>query len=170
MEGWKAGSDGFGPPKLADQRKTYIWTPPLMAAEVAVSEMRKARIMRQRACGVFVCPFCASFNGLGSCIKLPIVFEVPVGSNMWSHSMHEPLLIGILFPLISDKPWQLRGTPKMHAMGRQVRQVFIKEATMEASHLLRKFWICCVNLGLLESVVRKLLYFTWQTKHFHDGW
>ncbi|KAI2498993.1 hypothetical protein MHU86_15497 [Fragilaria crotonensis] len=160
VEGWKTGSDGFCRPVLVEQARTYIWAPAPIAAEVALSEMRKARIKRQRACHIFVCPRLCTNQWLRHLFKAAdFVFEVPVGSNMWCHSMHEPLLIGILFPFIRVKPWQLRGTPKMYAMGRQLRQV-LKESTVDPSNLLREFWVCCVNLGgLSEPVVRKLLYF-----------
>jgi hypothetical protein len=52
-----------------------------------------------------------------------IVFEVPVGTPEWPKEMHEPLLIGVLFPFIRAKPWQLRSTPKMFAMARKLRGV-----------------------------------------------
>ncbi|KAI2503870.1 hypothetical protein MHU86_10595 [Fragilaria crotonensis] len=162
IEGWDAEKrDGFSRPTIAARRKTFIWAPAPMAAEVALAEMRKARIKRQQSCHIFVCPRLCTCQWLRHLYKAAadFVFEVPVGSKMWSSSMHEPLLIGILFPFIRVKPWQLRGTPKMYAMGRELRQVF-KEAPVDASNLLREFWTCCVNLkDLSEPVVRKLLYF-----------
>ena len=160
LEGWRSGEDGFSRPNISSQRKTYIWAPAPMAAEVALSEMRKARIKRQRSAHIFVCPRLCTSLWLRHLFKVAdFVFEVPVGSNMWSKEMHEPLLIGILFPFIRVKPWQLRGSPKMYAVGRQLRHVF-KEEAMDASNLLREFWACCFNLGSLsEPVVRKLLYF-----------
>ncbi|KAI2509912.1 hypothetical protein MHU86_4477 [Fragilaria crotonensis] len=160
VEGWKIGEDGFSRPEIARDGKTYVWAPAPMAAEVALAEMRKARIKRQKSAHVFVCPRLCTGQWVRHLYKAAdFVFEVPVGSEMWSSSMHEPLLIGILFPFIRVKPWQLRGSPKMYAVGRQLRQVF-KETPVDASNLLREFWACCINLkDMSELVVRKLLYF-----------
>ncbi len=160
VEGWNLDTDGFERPMLSTKRKTYIWTPAPMAAEVALSEMRKARIKRQQSAHIFVCPRLCTNQWLRHLYKAAdFVFEVPIGSNMWSTSMHEPLLIGILFPFIRCKPWQLRSTPKMHAVGRQLRQM-LKETGVDASHFLREFWLCSIDLGSLsEPMVRKLLYF-----------
>ena len=160
VEGWNLDADGFCRPVIATEGKTYVWTPAPMAAEVALTEMRKARIKRQRSSHIFVCPRLCTSQWLRHLFKAAdFVFEVPVGSPMWPASMHEPLLIGILFPFVRVNPWQIRGTPQMHAVGRQLRQVF-REAPVDASNLLREFWIRCVNLsGMSASVVRRLLYF-----------
>ena len=160
IEGWKEGRDGFSRPVIADNGRTYIWAPAPMSAEVAMAEMRKARIKRQCSSHIFVCPRLCTSQWLRQLYKsADCVFEVPVGTDMWSREMHEPLLIGILFPFISVKPWQLRGTPKMHSVGRQLRQVF-QESAVDASNILRELWVRCVDLkGMSEPVVRKLLYF-----------
>lgn len=160
VEGWSCCADGFSRPVISRGGRTYVWAPAPMAAEVALSEMRKARIKRQRSSHVFVCPRLCTSQWLRHLFKAAdFVFEVPVGTPMWPNAMHEPLLIGILFPFVRVKPWQLRGTPKMHAVGRQLRQVF-KETPMDASNFLREFWARCLDLAdMSESVVRKLLYF-----------
>jgi hypothetical protein len=41
-----------------------------------------------------------------------IVLEFPAGHPFWPHDMHEPVLIGILFPFLRSRPWQLRTPPK----------------------------------------------------------
>ncbi len=42
-----------------------------------------------------------------------IVFTVPIGTDIWGYSQHEPLIVGIAFPLISHRPWRLRGSKFM---------------------------------------------------------
>jgi hypothetical protein len=72
--------------------------------------------------------------------------------------MHEPLLFNVLFPFIRVDPWQLRNSPKMYSVGRQLRKVF-EDAEMDACHLLREFWSCCFNLqNLPKHLVQKVLY------------
>ncbi|KAI2508114.1 hypothetical protein MHU86_6287 [Fragilaria crotonensis] len=159
LEGWRKGEDSVSRPIINPGRMIHIWSPAPMAAEVALSELRKARIKRQRAAHIFVCPRLCTSQWLRHLFKVAdFVFEVPIGSSVWPVDMHEPLLIGVLFPFIRVDPWQLRGSPKMHAMGRQLRKMF-QESEVGACDLLRKFWACCFNLqGLSKSMVRKLLY------------
>jgi hypothetical protein len=130
-----------------------------MTAEVALSEMRKARIKRQQSAHIFVCPRLCTGQWLRHLYKsADFVFEVLVGSSeAWSTSMHEPLLIGILFPFISQvKPWQIRDTPKMHTVGRQLRKVF-KETGLDGNNFLRKFWTCCVNVDVMSKPMVQML-------------
>ena len=159
VEGWRMGEDGRSRPVIADGARTYIWAPAPMAAEVALAEMRKARIKRQSSAHIFVCLRLCTSQWLRHLFKAAdFVFEVPVGSTIWPRNMHEPLLIGVLFPFIRVEPWQLRGSPKMYAMGGKLRKMF-EESEVDACHLLRQFWACCHDLqGLPKSVVRRLLY------------
>jgi hypothetical protein len=119
IEGWKDCKDGFSRPKLCEKGRTYIWAPPPFAADVALAELRKARIKRQSSSHIFVCPrLCTTLwqRQLFKCADL--VFELPVGSRWWPDSMHEPVLIGLLFPFLSVKPWQLRGAQNVRSGSR----------------------------------------------------
>ena len=159
IEGWVDEEGGFSRPVIADGPRTYIWVPPPIAAEVALGEMRKARIKRQSSAHIFVCPRLCTSQWVRHLFKAAdIVFEVPVGAQFWGRDMHEPLLIGVLFPFIRVDPWQLRNTPKMYAVGRKLRKVF-EDSEVDACHILREFWSCCLNLqDLPKSVVRQVLY------------
>jgi hypothetical protein len=42
-----------------------------------------------------------------------ILLVILAGTPGWAADMLEPLLIGICFPFLRFKPWQIRGTPKM---------------------------------------------------------
>ena len=156
---WKTCWDGFDRPDLKEGR-TYIWSPPPFAADIAISELRKARIKRQTSTHVFIVPKLCSPVWIKHVFKAAdIVFEVPAGQSFWPKDMHEPVLIAIVFPFIRNKPWQLRGTPKMYEMGSLLRRVF-KEERVDSGNLLREFWVQCHGLGNVpENVVRKLLYF-----------
>ena len=159
IEGWGDGENGFSRPVIACGPRTYVWAPAPIAAEVALAEMRKARIKRQTSAHIFVCPRLCTSQWVRHLFKAAdIVFEVPVGSKFWAREMHEPLLIGVLFPFIRVDPWQLRNTPKMYAVGRKLRKVF-EDTEVDSCHILREFWTCCLNLqNLPKSVVRQVLY------------
>ena len=135
--------------------------PAHLAAEVAIAELWNARIKRQQSYHVFVCPRLCTTQWVKQLYRAAgFVFEVPVGSSIWPLTMHEPLLIGILFPILSCKPWQVRGSPKMYAVGREVRRMF-EASEVGVRNLLRKFWTLCVDLQEMpEHVVRKLLSFS----------
>jgi hypothetical protein len=103
-----------------------------------MEELRKARIKRQTACHVIVCPRLCTVQWAKQLYRsADFVFELPVGFSCWSIDMHEPLLIGILFPFLSVKPWQIKGSPKMFAVGRELRQVLV-ESEVGTRDLLRK--------------------------------
>ena len=156
---WRTCWDGFDRPDLKEGR-TYIWSPPPFVADVAIAELRKARIKRQTSTHVFIVPKLCAPMWIKHVFKaVDIVFEVPAGQPFWPKDMHEPVLIAIVFPFIRNKPWQLRGTPKMYEMGSRLRKVFKKEG-VDSGNLLREFWVQCHGLGNVpENVVRKLLYF-----------
>jgi hypothetical protein len=160
IDGWLTCPDGFDRPELCEGR-TYIWVPPPFAADVALGELRKARIKRQSSSHLFVCPrLCGPLVWLKQLYKAAdVVLEFPAGSLHWSREMHEPILIGVLFPFIRHSPWQLRNTPKMHSVVRQLR-CLLQGEDVDACDFLRKFWVQCIRLGSMpEAVVRSVLYF-----------
>jgi hypothetical protein len=124
-----------------------VWAPPPFAADaVALAELRKARIKRQGFAHVFVCPRLCTLLWMKQLYKASdVVFEIPSGTPGWPTHMHEPLLIGRLFPFLRHSPWQLRGTPKIHAMGRELCSLF-KYEYVDAGGLPCKFWLQCVTL------------------------
>ena len=139
---------------------TFVWTPPPAAAEAALEELRKARIKRQDSLHIFACPRLMTTRWLKQLYKASdIVFQVPAGCPYWPAFLDEPLTIGLVFPFIRSRPWQLRRTPKMFKMGRSLSQVF-KEEQMAAGDLLRKFLLDCRGLrSLPEHLVRRVLFF-----------
>ena len=156
--GWAMHPDGFERPVIREGR-TYIWAPPPFAADVALAELRKVRIKRQTSTHLFVSPRLCTTLWLKQLHKASdIVLEIPPGTPGWPKEMHEPLLIGIVFPFLRFSPWQIRGIPKMFAMVRELHSM-LKVADMDPRDLLRKFWDQCHRFARMpEPVVRKLLY------------
>jgi hypothetical protein len=52
---------------------------------------------------------------------MDIAFVLPLGLSAWPFEMFEPSVVGLIFPFLSVAPWQLRGSPKMYAVGRQLQ-------------------------------------------------
>ena len=103
--GWRQDSgEGIDHPILKEGR-TYVWAPPPFAADVASAKLRKARIKRQGLAHVFVCPRLCTPLWMKQLYKASDVdFEIPSGTPGWPTHMHEPLLIGLLFPFLRHLP------------------------------------------------------------------
>jgi hypothetical protein len=147
---WRAG---FRPGRL-------VWMPPPAAADVALEELRKARIKRQRSLHVFVCPRLMKPLWFRQLYKAAdVVFDVPPGTLFWPSHMYEPLVIGLVLPYLSIAPWQVRSTPKMRSMERKMRKVW-EDSDLAPGNILRKFlldyeWLQSVP----PNVVRRVLFF-----------
>ncbi|KAL7580274.1 hypothetical protein ACA910_013007 [Epithemia clementina (nom. ined.)] len=141
------------------ERGSYIWAPPPAATDVALEELQKARHKSQSAMHVFVCQQLLTTRWFKQLHKAcNIVLEIPAGPSFWKLTYYEPLIVGLVFPFIRSKPWQLRGTPKMFGMARQLRQMW-EENELAARNLLREFCVLCWKLGAMpEGMVSRVLY------------
>ena len=157
--GGSRDSRGFWTPKIV--KGTFIWTLPPGAAEAALEEIRKARHKRQRSTHVIVCPRLLAPEWMKQFYKASdLVLSIPAGTaDYWPVDMCEPLILGLIFPFINRHPWQLKNTPKMFAMARQMRSLFETEDVV-AGNILRKFLLECKRLrAVSQDVVRGVLYF-----------
>jgi hypothetical protein len=104
IRGWTAsGRDLFQRPPL--KAGVFGWFPPPAAADVAIEQLRIARIKRQASSHVFVCPCLMTPQWLKQVHKAcDIVVTVPIGSPGWPTHMHEPLILGICFPFLRFDP------------------------------------------------------------------
>ena len=156
--GGEERSDKFWIPHF--QRGCYLWVPPPAAANVALEEIRVARIKRQSSFHILIVPRLMTPEWLKQLHKVSdIVFTLPLGSSAWPHNMYEPCVVGLTFPFLSVAPWQLRSTPKMYAVGRNLRSVQ-ETWDVDAGPILRKLCELAKRLQTVPvDVVRKLLYF-----------
>jgi hypothetical protein len=140
---------------------TFVWSPPPAAAGAALEELRKARIKRQDSLHIVIIPRLLTPEWLRQLHKVSdLVFSIPPSQLYWTESMLEPLVVGLIFPFAHSAPWQLRGTPKMLSMGRQMRRVF-KEENLVARDLLRKLLLDGRRIpSLPPDVVWGLLFYT----------
>ena len=139
---------------------TYVWSPPPAAAQVCVEEIRKARIKRHQSTHVIVIPRLMTPLWLEQLYKTAdLVFSVKPTHAFWSKEQFEPLTIAIAFPYISFFPWQLRGTPKLYAVARKLRQLSDQEE-LARGHFLRQLLLQFRGLPTMQQdVVRRMLYF-----------
>ena len=156
--GGKISSDGFWRPEI--RAGAYLWVPPPAAADTALEQLRISRIKRQASTHVFICPRLMTPAWLKQLYKAAdLIFVIPAGPSVWPEHMFEPLLIGVAFPFLSYAPWQLKGTPKMLSLGRQLSAVW-KGEQMDEGHILRKFCNLRRRMEIMpRDVVRRMLFF-----------
>jgi hypothetical protein len=138
----------------------FVWTPPPAAADVALEELRKARIKRQDSTHYFICPRLLTPEWQKQLWKTAdLIFQIPPGTPGWPVDMFEPLTVGIVFPFLRNRPWQFKGTPKMYYLARQVHKMF-EDKIVDSGDFLRKLLLECRRLySLPADVVRRMLYF-----------
>jgi hypothetical protein len=116
----------------------FIWAPPPGAADIAVEELRKASIKRRDCTHVFLCPRLLTPQWRRHLNKAcDLVLFMGAESEIWPVEMFEPLTIGLVFPFLSVRPWQIRGTLKMLSLG-QTMSGMLKDTNLVTGDLLRK--------------------------------
>ena len=158
FSGGAKDSQGFWRPRILPG--TFVWSPPPAAADVALEELRKARLKRQDSLHVVVIPRLLKPEWFRQLYKTcDLVFDVPIGADCWPSNMFEPIVIGIVFPFLSRPPWQLRRTPKMFQVVRTMRKMW-KIGDLAARDFLCQLLLEYAKLSSVPpNVVRKMLHF-----------
>jgi hypothetical protein len=141
----------------------FIWAPPPGAAMVAVEELRKSVLKRQTSTHVFICPRLLTTEWrkqLNKTCDLVLFLNAGADEDGWPKGMYEPLTIGFVFPFLSCKPWQRRGTPKMFYLARKMLAVREGEKLATRNFLRQLFDEQQSLTELPELLVRRLLYFS----------
>ena len=93
-----------------------------------------------------------------------MVFDLPVGHEIWPSSMHEALTVALFFPFLNRAPWEFKKTRHMVEMGRLLPQLF-KESPALAGAVLSEL---CALTRRLDSMplgdVRRVLYGGWKPR------
>ena len=90
---------------------------------------------------------------------MDLVFPIAPTHKFWSSNQFESLFVGICFPYARYRPWQVRSTPKMFRVARDLRAMF-KTEDVAGRSLLRKLLLQFERIPTLpEHVVWSLLYF-----------
>jgi hypothetical protein len=125
--GWELNSDGMKLPKI--RQGTYIWAPQPCAAETAIEELRRARHKRQISKHLFIVPRLMGPTWRKHLHKAAdLILTLKPGHKAWPSSMLEPLTLAFIFPFIRQKPWQLRGSIQLLALGRELSRVWASNA------------------------------------------
>jgi hypothetical protein len=152
----------LSPDAWYDQGQTCnhcIWTPPPAAADAALELLARSKHKRPYHQHIMLIPRLLTSHWRKLLSKVcDLVFTVPVGTDVWPRSHHEPLLVGIAFPLIIHRPWRLRGSKLMDSADRDLRH--LQTTTPQwGGTLLRELFLCTGGLDQLsEGVVWSMLH------------
>ena len=126
----------------------FVWAPPPAAADAALDQLCEAKHIRPDCAHVFVCPALMTPRWRRRLGKIAdFVFSVPVGSAVWPKEQHETVIIGLICPLLSSSPWQVRHST---------------EALARARHGLSGVW--SEDLSRERDSLRELWAFSWVRK------
>ena len=119
----------------------YVWAPPPAAAPAALEQLCEAKHIRPDCGHVFVCPALMTPRWRRKLGKIAdFVFHIPVGSSVWSKDQHEPLIVGLICPLLSSSPWQVRHCGSALARVRQGLSQVWSEDQVHERDTLRELW------------------------------
>ena len=93
------------PRKLSYSRAFYIWAPPPCIADVAIEQLREARLKRHNSIHVMIIPKLFFSLWRRQFYKaMDMVLFLPPRWKHWPSNMHEPLIFGFSFPFVRFKP------------------------------------------------------------------
>jgi len=159
VQGGSRAENGAWYPTLTDQT-WFIWAPLPAAAAAAFHQLSLSRHKRSHLNHIFIAPRLMTAAWRKKLFKLAdLVLELPAGANdTWPQPLHEPLILGLTLRFFSHPPWTLRNSPKVLAMGRQVRGMWgVSEG--HGGPLLRQL---CQLPALLDSMQPGLV---WEVLH-----
>ena len=121
-----------------------------------MEELRKARHKRKKSWHVFVCRKVMKTRWLGQLYKAAdLVFEIKAGSRpFWPKDCHETLMVALFFPFVPHSPWQVRNTPYILRMGREMREL-LKNPEATEGDFLRKL---CVRAKEMASMPQGMVW------------
>ena len=120
----------------------FVWMPPPAIADVAVDQLCESRHIRTRTGHIFVCPALMTNRWRKKLGKVAdCVFTVPVGSELWSKSQHEPLIVAFVCPFLHRRPWQVkRAKSVLDQVDRELQEMWSSGAS-SVRDCLRKLWL-----------------------------
>jgi hypothetical protein len=138
----------------------HIWAPPPAAALIALKQLSRSKQKRRyELTHVVLIPRILYWEEWQTRFEkeVDIWFFLHPGT-VWPHFAHEPLVIGISFPMYRSYPWLLRMEPeKVVEIGRSL-STLSKTSHVRVGHYLRQLWSQPRELPEVHGgLVRRLL-------------
>ena len=129
---------------MGHQTGKHFWAPPPAGALIALEELAQSKLKRPfEVTHVFLCPRLLYFEEWRRRFEKEMDFWFLIDANIpfWPNSCCDPLVLGISFPLRRERPWKLRGEPKVVDVGRRVQEMLKDGADLAVRNIWRKLWI-----------------------------
>lgn len=140
IAGGAKDSRGVWIPSHVPKGRTFLWTPPPAAADVALEELCKSRHKRTDTYHVVVIPRIMQPRWRRLFNKVcDFTFAVSPGSSFWPDGMFEPLWVGVVLPFTHHRPWCLKRAPRLLETGRILRGL-LPASEVQARDTLRELW------------------------------
>ena len=154
--GGEENGDGVWVPNYISA--TYIWTPPPAAAQIAIEQLRRARLKREASTHVVIIPRLMTPEWRKQLFKVSdLCIELPFGEYWNKDLQHEPLTFAVVFPFLSHSPWQLKRSQTFLALGNVLRRMW-KDSEIPTGSLLHQLFCIQRRLpNLSPGLVRKML-------------
>ena len=146
-------------------RGNFLWMVAPGAGEVAVEQLCVHIHGRPDTHHIFVIPHLCTCSWRKQLLKAcDVVLTIQPNFDFWSSNMHEPLIIGIYFPLLPPeirfKPWQLKHTTFVERFKSDLHRMQTASEPMDWG-ILREFLSKARSIpSLPHGLARELLQVT----------
>ncbi|KAL7574181.1 hypothetical protein ACA910_014857 [Epithemia clementina (nom. ined.)] len=82
----------------------YVWTPPPSIALEALEQLCESKQVRPKWAHIYMANRWRKKLGRIA----DVIFSIPTGTEVWDRTQHEPLIVGLIFPLLNCRPWQVK--------------------------------------------------------------
>ena len=147
----------------------FIWNPPPADARIALEELRQARHKRQSSLHIFITPHLMAPEWRSQLFKsADLILTLPFSDDYWPNRHHESLTVAIFFPYLRREPWELKASPLMGRMARELYKV-LSESASSGRDLLSQLLVLKTRLDKVSiRQLRKLLSGRWRAKLPHQ--
>ena len=153
----KLNSDGIYLPTESND-KVMLWTPQPCIADVALEYLRKSIHKRPSIAHIFVVPKLMTYSWRKHALKnCDFSFYIDAGVPHWPSNQHESLLICLFLPHLHCRPWTFKGSNKVLALERKMRQVQRLKNGSERAILLQLWSLIWKVQTMPHGVVWKVL-------------
>ena len=120
----------------------FIWAPAPASADAALDQLCEAKHIRPECSHLFVCPALLTPRWRRKLGKISdFVFCIPVGTSVWEKHQHEPVIVGLICPLLVSRPWQIRYCGATLVRTRLGLSQMWSEDLIAERDCLREFWM-----------------------------
>ena len=148
--------------KNMGKQGNFVWNVPPAAGEFAMQQLAHHTHIRPESMHLFVIPRLCTSHWRKQLLKCcDLVLTLALNDTFWPRQSHEPLLLGICFPLLPPlvkyRPWKLKFTKFVEDFEKRMR--FLQSTGNEVDwHILREFLIRARSIpSLSDGMARKLL-------------